>query len=141
MKVLISGIDGYIGWSLAMHLAMRGHQVSGIDNFSRRKNVKSVDSISAIPISSMEKRNQQFKDIHKKQISFYEGDLLDYEILERVVKKTSPDSIVHLGEQPSAPFSMIDRKHAIYTQHNNVEGTLNVLYAMKKNAPNSHLVK
>jgi UDP-sulfoquinovose synthase len=134
-------MDGYIGWSLAMHLAKRGHTVSGVDNFSRRANVESIGSHSATPILDMEERLIAFKRIHGQNLSFFEGDLLDYNFLADVVKQTRPDSIVHLAEQPSAPFSMIDRNHAIYTQHNNIEGTLNVLYAMKEIVPESHLVK
>jgi hypothetical protein len=38
---------------------------------------------------------------------------------------------VHFGEQRSAPYSMIDRSKAVYTQHNNVIGTVNVLFAIK----------
>ena len=141
MKILILGIDGYIGWGLAMHLAKRGHTVSGIDNFSRRANVESIGSHSATPILDMEERLRAFKRIHGENLSFFEGDLLNYNFLADVVKQTRPDSIVHLAEQPSAPFSMIDRNHAMYTQHNNIEGTLNVLYAMKEIVPESHLVK
>ena len=141
MRTLVLGIDGYIGWGLAMHLAKRGHTVSGVDNFSRRANVQSVGSQSAIPVLDMEERVNAFKRIHGESISFFEGDLLDYDFLADVIKQTHPDSIVHLAEQPSAPFSMIDRKHAIYSQHNNVEGTLNVLYAMKDLVPECHLVK
>lgn len=141
MRTLVLGIDGYIGWGLAMHLAKRGHTVSGVDNFSRRANVQSVGSQSAIPVLDMEERVNAFKRIHGESISFFEGDLLDYDFLADVIKQTHPDSIVHLAEQPSAPFSMIDRKHAIYSQHNNVEGTLNVLFAMKDLVPECHLVK
>jgi UDP-sulfoquinovose synthase len=141
VKTLILGMDGYIGWSLAMHLSKRGHIVSGVDNFARRTNVESVGSQSAIPILDMQERLSAFKKIHGQDLSFFEGDLLDYDFLADVIKQTRPDSIVHLAEQPSAPFSMIDRNHAIYTQHNNVEGTLNVLYAMKDFVPQSHLVK
>ena len=141
MRTLILGMDGYIGWSLAMHLAKRGHIVSGVDNFSRRANVESLGSHSAIPILDMQERLSAFKRIHGQNISFFKGDLLDYDFLADVVKQTHPDSIVHLAEQPSAPFSMVDRDHAIYTQHNNIEGTLNVLYAMKEFVPESHLVK
>jgi UDP-sulfoquinovose synthase len=141
VRTLVLGIDGYIGWGLAMHLAKRGHTVSGVDNFSRRANVQSVGSQSAIPVLDMEERVNAFKRIHGESISFFEGDLLDYDFLADVIKQTHPDSIVHLAEQPSAPFSMIDRKHAIYSQHNNVEGTLNVLFAMKDLVPECHLVK
>src|SRR5215207_6281464 len=141
MRTLVLGIDGYIGWGLAMHLAKRGHAVSGVDNFARRANVESVGSQSAIPLSDMQERAKAFKRIHDQDLSFFEGDLLDYDFLADVIKQTRPDSIVHLAEQPSAPFSMIDRNHAIYSQHNNVEGTLNVLYAIKDFVPECHLVK
>jgi UDP-sulfoquinovose synthase len=141
MRTLVLGMDGYIGWSLSMHLAKRGHTVSGVDNLSRRDNVESVGSQSAIPILDMEERVRAFKRIHGEDLTFFRGDLLDYDFLADVIKQTRPDSIVHLAEQPSAPFSMIDREHAIYSQHNNVEGTLNVLYAMKDIVPDCHLVK
>jgi UDP-sulfoquinovose synthase len=141
MRVLILGVDGYIGWSLAMHLARRGHIVSGVDNFARRANVESIGSQSAIPLLDMHERVRSFKKIHGENLSFFEGDLLDYDFLADVIKQTRPDSMVHLAEQPSAPFSMIDRNHAIYSQHNNIEGTLNVLYAMKDLVPECHLVK
>ena len=141
MRTLVLGMDGYIGWSLSMHLAKRGHTVSGVDNLSRRDNVESVGSQSAIPILDMEERIRTFKRIHGEDLAFFEGDLLNYDFLADVIKQTRPDSIVHLAEQPSAPFSMIDREHAIYSQHNNVEGTLNVLYAMKDIVPDCHLVK
>jgi nucleoside-diphosphate-sugar epimerase len=36
LRTLILGMDGYIGWGLAMHLSKRGHLVSGVDNFARR---------------------------------------------------------------------------------------------------------
>jgi UDP-sulfoquinovose synthase len=141
VRILVLGMDGYIGWSLAMHLAKRGHTVSGVDNFARRANVKSIGSQSAIPILDMQDRLSAFKRIHRENLSFFEGDLLDYDFLVDIIKQARPDSIVHLAEQPSAPFSMIDRNHAIYSQHNNIEGTLNVLYAIKDFVPECHLVK
>jgi UDP-sulfoquinovose synthase len=96
-----------------------------------RRNVASIGSISAIPIQKMKKRISIFKALYNKQIVFYEGDLLHYDFLKDVVYKILPHCIVHLGEQPSTAFSMIDRQHATYTQHNNIEGTLNVLFAIK----------
>jgi UDP-sulfoquinovose synthase len=141
LNVLILGVDGYIGWSLAMHLSRRGHTVTGIDNLSRRRNVESLGSTSGLPIRTMNERIFMFKRIFDKEINFYEGNLLDYDFLQSVVIKTFPDCIVHLGEQPSAPFSMMDREHAIYTQHNNIEGTLNVLYAIRELVPKCHLLK
>jgi nucleoside-diphosphate-sugar epimerase len=143
-KVLIIGIDGYIGWSLAMNLATRGHIVAGIDNLSRRRNVAKIGSISATPIREMEDRITVFDLVFSDArggISFKEGDLLDYSFARDYIKWFKPDTIVHLGEQPSAPFSMIDREHAVYTQHNNVIGNLNLLYAIKEIVPDCHLLK
>lgn len=143
-RVFIAGIDGYIGWSLAMHLALRGHKVAGIDNYSRRRNVAKVGSMSATPVLEMNERILAFNLTYPEargRIAFKEGDLLDYGFVRDYVKWFKPDTIVHLGEQPSAPFSMIDRDHAAYTQHNNVIGNLNLLYAIKETVPDCHLLK
>jgi UDP-sulfoquinovose synthase len=141
MKILILGMDGYIGWSLALkHLAL-GNQVCGIDNYSRRKTVEEVGSWSAIPILPMEKRLKLLHQMYDGKIIFHEGNLVDPQFTNDVVRKFQPDAIVHLAEQPSAPYSMIDQEHMLYTQSNNVTGTLNVIWAMKEYAPKAHLVK
>jgi UDP-sulfoquinovose synthase len=58
-----------------------------------------------------------------------------------VFRAWSPDAVVHLGECPSAPYSMIDAEHAIAVQVNNVVGTFSLLAAMHEIAPEAHLVK
>jgi UDP-sulfoquinovose synthase len=141
MRVLIAGIDGYLGWPLSLHLADRGHEIFGIDNFSRRKNVAEVGSWSAIPIPNMARRLEYARNLLGHRIKFFRGDLRRYEDALQVLRESRPDAIVHLGEQPSAPYSMIDSKHAIFTQENNVTGTLNLLWAMKECCPDAHLVK
>jgi UDP-sulfoquinovose synthase len=141
MKILILGIDGYIGWALALHQLSLGNEVCGIDNFSRRKNVEEMKSWSAIPILSMNERIKYLKEKYGDKITFFEGDLLDSQFINDIMKKSQPDSIVHLAEQPSAPYSMIDQNHTIYTHQNNVMGTLNLLFAIKNYAPKAHLVK
>ena len=141
MKILICGMDGYIGWALALHQLALGNEVVGIDNYSRRKNVEEVGSWSAIPILPMEKRIENLKKEYGDKINFFEGDLLDPQFTNDVVKKFQPDGIVHLAEQPSAPFSMIDQNHTVYTQQNNVIGTLNLIHAIKNFVPKTHLVK
>lgn len=134
-------MDGYIGWSLALHQLAKGNEVCGIDNFSRRKNVEEVGSWSATPILPIKHRLEILKEEYGNKIVFYEGDLTQPEISSDIIRKFQPDGIVHLAEQPSAPYSMIDQEHAVYTQQNNVLGTLNLLYAIKTHSPKAHLVK
>jgi UDP-sulfoquinovose synthase len=141
MKIMVMGMDGYLGWTLSMHLSARGHDISGVDNFSRRRNVEEMGSWSATPIKTMGQRLKAYRKATGKELRFYEGDLTDPEFTERVIEKENPDTIVHLGEMPSAPYSMIDVKHCNYTQTNNIVGTNNILFAMHKYAPDSHLLK
>ncbi len=141
MRVLITGVDGYIGWALSMHLAIQGHEVGGIDNYSRRKWVGEMGSQSAIPIAQMADRLSAYRKNLGQNLRFYKGDLTDYNFVLNTYKSFQPEAIVYLGEMPSAPYSMIDVHHAVYTQHNNVIGTLVTLYAIHEVVPDCHLVK
>jgi UDP-sulfoquinovose synthase len=141
LKVMIMGMDGYLGWTLAMYLTGRGHEVCGVDNFSRRRNVKEIESWSATPIKTMEERLKSYEKVAGRELGFYEGDLTHNDFTELVIKREKPDTIVHLGEIPSAPYSMIDLEHCNYTQMNNIIGTNNILFAMHKHAPECHLLK
>lgn len=129
-RVLVLGSEGYIGYSLCLSLHEEGIVVIGIDNFYRENNVKSLKSKSATPIEN-----------RKRPWKFVEADITDYKKLFATIKYYSPDTIVHLAEQPSAPFSMIDAAHATNTQYNNIIGTLNVLWAIKNINPDIHLIK
>ncbi len=141
MRVFIAGIDGYLGWSLALYLAARGHEIAGADLFLRRQWVEEMGSWSATPIRSMEERLQAFKERFGEEIFFKKGDLRDYAFVEGFFREFQPEAIVHFGEMPSAPYSMIDVHHCVFTQTNNIVGTLNILYAMKAVCPEAHLVK
>ena len=141
MRVFIAGMDGYLGWSLALYLMARGHQVAGCDLFLRRKWVEEMGGWSAIPIASMEKRLVAAREKFGVQPLFWEGDLQSWEFVQHCFQEFQPDAIVHLGECPSAPYSMMDVHHATWVQSNNIIGTLNILYAMKETCPDAHLVK
>jgi UDP-sulfoquinovose synthase len=141
MRVLICGVDGYLGWSLARHLAARGHEIAGIDDYSRRRWVAEMRSDSALPIASMTDRLQVFKETFGRELLFSEGDLKDYSIVERVFREFEPEAVVHLGECPSAPYSMIDVHHATDVHNNNVGSTFNLLFALRDLAPDAHLLK
>ncbi|GAG32186.1 unnamed protein product, partial [marine sediment metagenome] len=141
MRVGIMGVDGYLGWPLAMHLVAWGHEVFGVDNFSRRARVKETGSISATPIRPIEDRIDAYRSTYGFDIGFYEGDLRHGDFVDLVMERERPDCLVHLGEIPSAPYSMISRQHCNDTQMNNVVGTNNLLFAMQKYVPDCHLVK
>jgi UDP-sulfoquinovose synthase len=141
LKVLVTGIDGYSGWPLALHLLARGHDVVGVDNFVTRKRVREVGSWSATPIPSFARRRAAVKELLGKEIGFHRGDIERYEFLRHVLESERPDAIVHLAEQRSAPYSMIDVHHAVETQVGNLTGTLHLLYAMREVCPDAHLVK
>ncbi|MFO7170576.1 MAG: NAD-dependent epimerase/dehydratase family protein [Chloroflexota bacterium] len=141
MRILVLGGDGYLGWPTALHLSQRGHDVAVVDNFLRRMWDHELGTHSLTPIRSLQERVAVWRELTGKVIGTYIGDLCDYTFLEPVIREFRPEAIVHFGEQRSAPYSMIDRRHAVFTQVNNVTGTLNVLYAIAEHVPDCHLVK
>ncbi|MGP6220731.1 UDP-sulfoquinovose synthase [Caldiplasma sukawensis] len=140
MKIAILGIDGYIGWPLALNLAVRGHSIVGFDSFYTRSRVKAVGSDSLIDIQSMEKRIKIARE-NGLDIEFFQGDVNDPDTIYSFVKKYRPEAFVHLAEQRSAPYSMIGLKEARETMIQNIGGTLNLIYAIKDIVPDAHLLK
>jgi UDP-sulfoquinovose synthase len=141
MRILILGGDGYLGWPQALYLSKKGHEVAIFDNLARRHFDLKFGFDSLVPIESYHRRVERWEELTGKKIVKYHGDTTDYEALSRAFQEFQPESLVHFGEQRAAPYSMIDREHAVFTQYTNVIGTLNVLYALKDYAPDCHLVK
>ncbi|WP_226034765.1 NAD-dependent epimerase/dehydratase family protein [Aquibacillus saliphilus] len=141
MRIVIAGGDGFCGWPTALYLSKQGHEVTIVDNLVRRKIDNELKSNSLTPIFSLEERVNRWKELTGKKINTFIGDLNHYDFLSEVFKQTQPEAFVHFAEQRSAPYSMMDREHAVYTQSNNVIGNLNVLYAIKEFAPDCHLIK
>ena len=141
MRILIAGMDGYLGWSLAQHLTAGGHQVAGADALLRRAWVEEMGSVSAIPIASLQDRLQVLREHSGQSVPFWHGDLREYALVERMFREFEPEAVVHLGECPSAPYSMIDREHATFVQLNNLTTTFNLLFAIRDLAPDAHLLK
>ena len=141
MRVFIAGIDGYLGWPLAIYLSAHGHQVVGADLLLRREWVAEVGGISAQPIGSREERLLAFKETFGVELDFRVGDLTDYDFVRTLLEAFQPEAVVHLGQMPSAPYSMMDQAHCVWTQQNNVINNLNLLWAIKEVAPDAHLVK
>ena len=141
MKIAVLGGDGFCGWATALYLSRKGYSVAVVDNFSRRQWDHELGAQSLTPIRPLAERLAIWQQLTENTIESYVGDVTDYEFLSSMVSTFEPDAIVHFAEQRSAPYSMIDRKHAVFTQTNNVVGTLNLLYAIREFVPDCHLVK
>jgi UDP-sulfoquinovose synthase len=141
VRILILGGDGYLGWPTALHLSDRGHDVGVGDNFVRRQYDHEMGVESLVPIEPLHTRTRVWRELSGRSIDTFVADLTDARATFDMIEEFRPDTIVHFAEQRAAPYSMIDREHAVYTQHNNVIGTLNVLYAIQEIDPEIHLVK
>jgi UDP-sulfoquinovose synthase len=141
MKIAILGGDGYCGWATALYLSRQGHSVAIVDNFLRRQWDRDLEVETLTPIRTLAERAQVWERLTGNRIEIFEGDVTDYEFLSATIREFRPEALVHFAEQRSAPYSMIDREHAVFTQSNNVLGTLNVLFAIKELQPECHLVK
>src|SRR5262245_29922262 len=141
MRTLVCGGDGYLGWPTALHLSAAGHEVALVDSVVRRTYDTELGVESLVPIESLDTRVRVWEEISGHRLPTYVGDLTDADFTYETIRDFAPDAIVHYAEQRAAPYSMIDRAHAVYTQTNNVVGTLNLLYAIADIDPDIALVK
>jgi len=141
VRILVLGGDGYLGWPVALHLSRAGHDIGIVDNFVRRSYDHEMGVDSLVPIKSLQQRVRTWESVSGLPIDVFAGDLTDADFVDQTFERFRPDTVVHFAEQRSAPYSMIDRKHAVYTQVNNVVGTLNLMYAIAEHDPSIHLVK
>lgn len=138
---MILGGDGYCGWATALYLSNNGYDVAIFDSLARRLWDHEHNIHSLTEIYPIHQRIESWKNFTNKAIKFFQGNLLEYHEISDAMASFKPDAVVHFAEQRAAPFSMIDRKHAIFTQYNNVIGTLNLLYLLHEEQPNCHLIK
>src|SRR4051794_19937377 len=141
MRILILGGDGYLGWPTALRFSARGHEVSVVDNFSRRRWHTEHGTASLTPIGDLDERIAAWREVSGEQIRSYVGAVEDGDFLDEVVAETLPEVVVHYGQQASAPYSMLSRERAVETQQANIIGNLNVLFAIRDHVPDAHLVK
>ncbi len=142
MKILILGGDGYLGWPTAMHFAAAGDTVWVADNFAKRKWELEDGIEPLLPIPTLHRRVQCWNEVGGgAPISMKIGDLTNHRFVYNLLREIQPDAIVHYAEQPSAPYSMQNRTAAVMTQHNNVIGNLNLMFAMQAHCPDAHLIK
>jgi UDP-sulfoquinovose synthase len=125
--VAILGSDGYTGWCLATFLLERGHDVVGVDDFTRRTEA----APSVTPIADHADRSETANEAFDGDYQFSELDIAEYDALEEFIETADPASIVNLAQIPAAPYSMVSVDHAWGTQQNNIEGALNLMWALR----------
>lgn len=141
MKVLVLGGDGFCGWPASLHLSAKGHEVTIVDNFSRRRIDEELGVQSLTPIRSMVERRAAWKQISGRDIDVVTLDVAqEYHALLDLLDQVRPDAIVHYAEQRAAPYSMKSGTHKRYTIDNNVNATHNVLCAIVESRQDIHLV-
>jgi len=141
VRVIVLGGDGYCGWATALYLSREGHSVAIVDNFARRQWDYQLGFQTLTPIRPLAERLKVWHAVTGYLIEQFVGDVTDHSFLHSAIRDFKPDAVVHFAEQRSAPYSMIDREHAVFTQVNNVTGTLNLLFALRELRPDCHLVK
>ncbi|MEN3046582.1 MAG: NAD-dependent epimerase/dehydratase family protein [Candidatus Hydrothermales bacterium] len=115
MKVIITGVAGFIGSNLALKTLELGYDIVGIDNFDpyydvslKRKNLENILSF--------------------KNFKFYEVDILDKETIRKVILEEEPEVVVHLAARPGVRASILDPFKYIEI---NIKGTLTLLECIK----------
>lgn len=153
MNILVLGGDGYLGWPTAMYFSKRGHQVTVVDNYLRRNACTALDVGMLYPVPSLIERAKIWYEKTGLEIKVVIGDLTDAETMRslfdgRVKYQWAvneefcgvPDAVLHYAEQPSAPYSLIDYKHANLTLSNNLMVTNNLVFALRDLSPETHVV-
>jgi len=141
MRVLILGGDGYLGWPTAMHLTAKGHNVAVADNYLRRRLVKEVNAEPLFNVPNLQERVALWESLSGYAIPVCIGDVTEWAFVEEVFRAFVPDAIVHYAEQPSAPYSMLNRQAASLTLYNNLTATMNLIFAAREFCPDAHIVK
>lgn len=141
MNVLILGGDGYLGWPTAMAFAAKGHTVTVVDNYLRRDIARETSSEPLLETPNLNRRAEIFEALSGFSITVRIGDCADQQFVAGVVSEVAPEVLIHYAEQPSAPYSMRDRRSADLTLKNNLGTTFAVIWAVLEHAPECHIIK
>lgn len=139
-KILVLGGDGFCGWPTSLHLSNLGHDVTILDNLSRRHIDEELGADSLTPIADIEERIAAWTEVSGREMGFFNVDAADYGALRAVMAELRPDTIIQFAEQRAAPYSMKDAGHKVYTVNNNISATHNVLAAATELALDAHIV-
>ncbi len=118
MNVLITGITGFIGSRLAARLLQDGYNVHGLVRHSSERELSRIKDIIS-------------------QVHLIEGDLGTFHSILSAVDASEPEIIFHLGALTPVRLSFDDPYPYIAT---NFEGTVNLVHAILKDAPNARLI-
>jgi len=140
MRVLVLGVDGYLGWPTAMALS-KEHEVFGVDNYLRRSLCRDLDVEPLFPVPNLHERVRFLEEESGKRVFIQVGDLQDWSFISRIFQDFQPEAIIHYAEQPAAPYSMLNREAAMLTLTNNLTVTANVIYAVREYCPEAHIIK
>jgi UDP-sulfoquinovose synthase len=152
--VLILGGDGYLGWPTAMYFSKRGYQVTVVDNYMRRHACNEIDVGMLYAVPTLQERAKIWYEHTGYEIKVVIGDLADPEVMRSLFNGSVkyqwaidpkftgiPETVVHYAEQPSAPYSLMDYKHADITITNNLRVTNNLVFAVRDYARDTHIIK
>ncbi len=140
MKIFVLGGDGFCGWPTSLHLSNLGHDVTIIDNLSRRDIDNELEAGSLTPIQPMGTRLKAWREVSGREIAFYNLDIaVNYARFLHLIQEVKPDAIVHFAEQRAAPYSMKSPQHKRYTVNNNINTTHNVLCAIVESGLDIHV--
>src|SRR5258707_3109244 len=131
MRVLVLGGAGFCGWPTALYLSDRSHDVTILDNLSRRNIDSELEVQSLTPIRPIGERLRAWQEVSGREVGFVNLNLAtEYDRLVQVIEEVRPDAIVHFAEQRAAPYSMRSVSAKRYTVDNNVRATHNLLFAL-----------
>jgi len=116
MKYYITGINGFIGFTLAKKLSELGHEVTGIDNMNHYYDVALKTA-----------RNRILKDEYK--VRSYYGNVLSNSDLDHTFSKEKPDIVIHLAAYAGIRNSLENPNLYI---NNNIYGTQNLINVCEK---------
>ncbi len=140
-RILVLGGDGFCGWPTSLYLSLRGHDVTIVDNLSRRKIDVELEVESLTPIRPLSERLLAWKEVSGREIGFESFTIGEnYHRLLTKIREEEPDAIVHFAEQRAAPYSMKSSWHKRYTVNNNLNATNDVLCAIVESKVDVHLV-
>jgi UDP-glucuronate 4-epimerase len=122
MKVLLTGVAGFIGMHSARRLLARGDEVIGVDNLN--------------PYYPVQLKKDRLAQLKHPKLRFHELDIADAAALRKLFEKERPERVLHLAAQAGVRYSL--ENPAAYIQTNLV-GFANLLECCRRHPP-GHLV-